>query len=421
MSARGQGRFRRTWERVRSEPQLGRNVATLVALIVLASIAGGIILSNQRFEWPWEDPFAFSATFEEAPAVSPGHGQEVRIAGVSVGEIRAAGLSDSGNAELELAIDRKHKVYENARVVLRPKSPLNEMYVELDPGGPPGKELTEGAVLPVGNSRRPIQIDEVLGHLDDNARAALTTLVNESDAALAGADTALAPGLTATDRVVRELQPVVAALHERKDKLARLVSALSQVSTSIGGDDKRLSELATSLQRTLGVVGDQNDPLNSALDQLPDLATQLKRATDSVRSMSDELDPTLDNLRRASGTLPGSLAELDETVRRVGDTVDVAKPVVERARPVVSDLRPLVSDVRAALPHLRDVSTRLDPITGGLVPYLNDLGAFVYNTNSAASLQDANGGILRGLLQFGPSTVPLEQLESLAGQQPDPK
>jgi phospholipid/cholesterol/gamma-HCH transport system substrate-binding protein len=283
--------------------------------------------------------------------------------------------------------------------------------------------MPENGVLPAGNSTRPIQIDQVLGHLDENTRSALTTLVNESDAALAGAPTSLAPGLDAGDRVTRDLQPVLTALRDRKDKLASLVTALSTMSTAVGGDDRRLAELSTSLQRTLGVVGDQHDPLNSALAQLPDLAGKLKAATESVQGLSDQLDPTLDNLKRASGSLPDSLSHFTDTVHQVGQTVDAARPVVDKARPVVADLRPLVADVHAALPDLRAVSSRLDPITGGLLPYLNDVGAFVYNTNSTTSLQDANGGILRGLVQMGPTSLPLP-LQGLSGQpqpgQPQP-
>lgn len=402
------GRAGRAWEHVRSEPSLGRNVLVLAVLVALGVTAGGVILSNQRFAWFWEDPFTFSAVFEEAPAVSPGNGQEVRIAGVGVGEIHSAGLTEDGTAKLELTVDRQYKVYDNATVVLRPKSPLNEMYVELNPGGPPGKELAEEGVLPASNSKRPIQVDEVLGHLDENTRAALTTLVNESDAALAGAPQSLGPGLDATDRVAKDLQPVLMALRDRKEKLASLVTALSTMSTAVGKDDERLAELSTSLQQTLKVVGDQRDPLNSALVQLPDLTGQLRSATESVQDLSDQLDPTLNNLKTASGTLPGSLDRFDDTVHRIDETVDAARPVVSKARPVVSDLRPLVADTRTALPDVRAVSSRLDPITSGLVPYLNDLGAFIYNTNSSTSLQDANGGILRGLLQFGPKTLPLQ-------------
>jgi phospholipid/cholesterol/gamma-HCH transport system substrate-binding protein len=407
-------RVTRAWERVRSEPKLGRNVSILAVLVVLGAVSGGTILSHQRFDWPWVDRFTFYASFDNAPAVSPGHGQEVRIAGVSVGEIKAASVSDDGKAKLELAIDPQYHVYDNARVVLRPKSPLNEMYVEVNPGGPPGKQLAGGDALPVRNSERPVQVDEVLAHLDDNTRAALTSLLDESDTALAHAPQNLADGVSGTAQVARDLQPVVTALRTRKETLAKLVTALSQVSSTVGGDQARLTELAADLQKTLNAVGSHSDSVNAALGQLPDLTTQLKRATDSVQGLSDQLDPTLDNLQKATGTLPGSLEKLTSTVDQVGKTVDVANPVVTKAGPVVQDLRPFVTDLNASLPALAQVSSRLDPITSGVLPYLGDLGAFVTQTSSATSLRDGSGGILRGLLQFGPSSLPIPLLQSLS-------
>jgi phospholipid/cholesterol/gamma-HCH transport system substrate-binding protein len=83
--------------------------------------------------------------------------------------------------------------------------------------------------------------------------------------------------------------------------------------------------------------------------------------------------------------------------------------VVRRARPVVADLRPLVRDANGALTDIRAVSRRLDLVTAALLPYLTDLQAFVNNTRSVGSVEDANGGIVRGLFLFAPSSVPLKQ------------
>ncbi|NBH07485.1 MlaD family protein [Amycolatopsis sp. SID8362] len=418
---REQSRIGKTWERVRSEPKLGRNVLTLAVLVLLGLSVGGYIISRQgagTTTWPWEDRFVMRAEFDNAPAVSPGNGQEVRIAGVKVGQIDSASVSDGGKALLTLSIDPRYKVYDNARTVLRPKSPLNEMYVEIDPGGPPGKEIPPDGVLPASHSQRPIQVDEVLGHLDGNTLNALTSLVNESDAALAHAPQSLAGGLSATDRVATDLKPVVTALQTRKDTLAALVTALARISASVGGNDARLAGLAKSLQETLGAAADQSGPLNASLAQLPDLTKQLNEATSSVAGLSDQLDPTLDNLRRASGELPGSLSKLTAAVDRAGGLVDQARPVVAKAKPVVEDLRPLVGDLNGALPDLHEVTGRLNPITAAILPYLNDLDAFVYQTNSLTSLHDANGGILRGLLEVTPSSLGIPGVGPLSGQTP---
>lgn len=403
----GLGRF---WERARTEPGLARNLLVIAVLVALGSAVGGYFLAHQRFNPPWENKYTVYATFNEAPAISPGNGQEVRIAGVDVGDIREASVSDDGKALLKLRIDRKHAVYRNASVVLRPKSPLNEMYVELDPGGPPAEKLAEGDRLPAANSRRPIQVDEVLAHLDENTRNALTTLLSESDVALAHAKDGLPKGIGELNGVLGDLRPVVTQLHERRASLSELITSLSQLSAAVGRDDQRLARLASSLQRTLGTVANRGEPLDDALAQLPGLSQRLRAATTEISGLAGQLDPTLDNVRAASDELPKSLSRFRDSVGELDGFLDDARPVLAKARPVVADLRPAVSDLNHALGDLSPITQRLDPVTSGLLPYLNDLGAYVYNSNSALSMTDANRGILRGQVNITPQSIPLPSL-----------
>lgn len=402
--------FSRFWERARNEPGLTRNLVVIAVLIALGSAVGGYFLSHQRFNPPWENKYSVYATFEEASAVSPGNGQEVRIAGVNVGDIRSASVSQDGEAVLEMRIDHNHAVYDNATAVLRPKSPLNEMYIELDPGTPSGEKLSDGDRLPIANSQRPIQVDEVFAHLDKNTRAALTSLLSESDVALANAPESLPSGLGELNGVLGDLRPVVTQLSERRGTLAELVTALSRISDAVGRDDQRLARLANSLQRTLGTVAERGRPLDESLAQLPDLSRQLRSATSEVSGLAEELDPALDSVKAASDELPQSLSRFRESVDELDGFLDDARPVLAKARPVVADLRPAVSDLNHALGDLSPITQRLDPVTSGLLPYLNDLGAYVNNTNSVLSMRDANRGILRGQVNVSPQSLPLPSL-----------
>lgn len=400
--------------RAKAEPGLLKNLVVLGVLLVLGTGAGGIILANQRVDWPWESRHVFSATFEQTPGISPGNGQEVRIAGVPVGQITDATVGDEGKAVVEMSIAADQTVYDNARLVLRPKSPLNEMFIDINPGGPPAAPVAEGGTLPVANSVRPVQVEEVLGHLDDNTRNALGSLLSESDVALANAPAELPKGLTAANGMLQKLQPVVEQLQARRDNLARLVTALSTISTAVGGNDQRLTGLADSLHTTLRSVAAQQQNLDSALSQLPGVSNSLRESTGAVTELADQLDPTLDDVHAASGKLPDALQRLNGSVEQIDETLDSARPFVAAARPVSADLRPLVDDANAALGDLQPTTAHFDKVTGELLPYLTDLQAFVYNTNDVASLRDGNRGIFRGTTQVAPTSLPLP-LQGLAG------
>lgn len=402
------------WERVKTEPGLKKNVAALTVLIVLAVGAGGWILGNQSFTPPWSDDITLKAEFAALPGIAPGNGQEVRVSGVIVGSITGADVNEDGKAQVTMRLEKDTKIYDNASLVLRPKSPLNEMYVTIAPGDPSAKRVRSGHTFTEASTRRPVQVDEVLGSLDDDARAALTSLLSEADDALATAPAGLAKGLDETGVVLDDLDPVVSQLSERRAALKKLVAAVSDISAAVGDDDQRLITLAGNLQKTLDVVGDESGSLGASLDQLPDVVKNLRGSTGAISKLTKELDPTLRDVQKASDSLPDALDKVTDTAETLDDTVRAAKPVVAKGRPVVADLRPFVGQLNLALPELKHSTEELEPVTATLVKYLPDLGAFFVNTRSLTSMRDGNGGILRGMLTVNTTSLPTDLLAALS-------
>jgi len=382
-------------ERMRSTPGLRRDVIALVVCAVVGVSTGGFLISRQDWQPPWSHRYEFSAVFSSAPGVHPQSVQEVRIAGVKVGRIVKAEPTDGGRAKLTMSIDPDQKIYKNAHVLLRAKSPVNVMYVALDPGGPPAPLLPDHGVIPIEQTARPVQPYEVLDRLDGDTRRALTALINESDVALAAGPRNLAEGVDATSRAFEAFQPVVTSLASRREEIARLVTAFATISRAVGDDDAQLSSLVRSLDVTLNTLSDHDGDFQQVLAQFPGLATDLKASMAQVRGLTDQLDPTLQNITKASDVLPGTLKQLTGTVHTARGLVRDAKPVVRDARPVVADLRPFAAAADSAFADLRPVAGQLPHATTLLVPWMQDLAAFVYQTSSAFSLHDVNGGFGR--------------------------
>ncbi|NKQ54232.1 MCE family protein [Amycolatopsis sp. K13G38] len=376
-------------------PGLRADLLLVVALVVVGVIAGGYIVSRYDGIAPWDQRYEFAADFDMAPGIQLSSKQEVRIAGVPVGKIVAADPTAAGKARLTLSLEPGHQVYSNAQVVVRSKTPLNVMYIELNPGGPPGTPLPQHGVIPVTQTQRVVQPYELLDNLDERTRDALTSLVDEGDVALAAAPQQLPQGLNATDAALGSLKPVVDQLQQRRDALQRLVTAVARISQAAGGDNQQLATLASSLQQTLSVLSARNGDLGTTLSQLPGLTGDLQHAASSVSTLTGELNPTLDAVHDAAGKLPGALNRLGSTVDSAGGLLQAAGPVVHDARPVVADLRPLVGDAHAAMTDLVPTVHTLPGATARIVPWLDDLAAFVYQTSSAFSLADANGGLGR--------------------------
>lgn len=382
-------------QRIKNTPGLLRDTTTLAVSVVLGLICAGYILSHQSWSAPWQDDFTFAAEFDKAPSVRPESLQEVRIAGVKVGRITEAEPTDDGLAKVTMSIDPDQRIYKNARVVIRTKSPLNVMYVTVDPGDASAGELPEDAVLPVDQTDRAVQPNEVLDKLDDRARAGLTSLLNETDVALAAGPGNLGEGLESTGDAMRSWQPVLDEIALRRKNLSSLVSSMAGIANAVGEDDQRMADITQAAQQTLGALAVRDDELAAALAQLPGFTREVEGSMASVETLTTQLDPTLRNLTRASGELPKSLDDLSGTVGAIRQFVNGAAPVIRKARPLLADLRPLAVNLDNALADLRPVTADLPAATKRIVPWMEDLAAFVYQTSSSFSLYDANGGLGR--------------------------
>ena len=102
----------------------------------------------------------YKAEFSTAQSVTPGQGQTVQIAGVDVGEITKVELVD-GRAVVTMKIRRKYTpIYKDATALLRPKTGLNDMILELTrarrrPGkAPPGWTIPVARRCPTSTSTR---------------------------------------------------------------------------------------------------------------------------------------------------------------------------------------------------------------------------------------------------------------------------
>ena len=113
-----------------------KDFGAIVGLLLVTVLVAGYILSNERLRFPWEpSPVTINASFATAQAVTPGQGQSVRVSGVQVGLVGNVTLKD-GQGVVQMNIDPKYKhlVHENWTALIRPRTGLDDMFIELSPG-----------------------------------------------------------------------------------------------------------------------------------------------------------------------------------------------------------------------------------------------------------------------------------------------
>src|SRR3954449_6514344 len=150
-----------------------RDFIAVIVMFLLSLLVAGFVLSHQRFYLPdWvpfigTDFFQVKAEFATAQSVTPGQGQTVDIAGVPVGEIKKVELKD-GRAVVTMSIKRKyaHLIKRDATALLRPKTGLKDMIIEMNPGNPKAPAVKDGYTIPVAQTKPDVNLDEILSVLD---------------------------------------------------------------------------------------------------------------------------------------------------------------------------------------------------------------------------------------------------------------
>lgn len=398
----------------------GRHAAAIVGLVLLALVVGGYIVKNQRLRFPWEERVEIIAEFNTAQSVAPGQGQTVTVAGVEVGEIGEVTLRE-GRARVKMIIepDKLDAIYPNARLLLRPKTGLNDMSIDLDPGKPQrgkpdGGKLKDGDVLPVWNSLPNVNPDEVLAALDSDTRRYLVILATAGGHGTQGRGVDLRRILKASQPTLRDTRRVTQALADRRAKVKRLVGNLRVLAKATAASDTELVRLIDSSSAVFDTIGRRDSQLSASVERLPGALGATRDALREARLLADDLGPTAAALRPA--------------VRELAPALYDVRPLLRDARPILRhDLRPLVREATPLLRDLRPSVRRLNPATRDLVRvgkdlnyvvnemgynppgpeegYLFWLAWFTHNANSILSIEDAHGAIWRGLVMVGCSSA----------------
>jgi phospholipid/cholesterol/gamma-HCH transport system substrate-binding protein len=374
-------------------PGFLRNVIIFFVTGVVGLVAFAGFVGKEDLILPWEHEVTYYADFSDASAIAPGQHQEIRVAGVHVGDIGTATVYRHGIAHVQLQITQKGlKLYQNASVLLQAKTPLNEMYMELNPGSPPAPMLKPGATISIQQTTSPIEVDQILQHLGPNVQAATTLLLNATNTALTNASDHLPTDLQATSNTFSSLQPLAQALQTRDSEIKSLVSDLTQIANAAGSNQARLASLLSNAQTTLNTLQSNDSGLSATLQALPQTTQALGTNLPKVQALSGQLNPLLDNVRAASGTLPNALGTLNATLKNLNPLLTQLRPVIASGNPLVSNLRQYLGQVgNPSLGVLNQIGLELGPLTNYTAYDMPWLNGFFYNTNSLTSTQTSNG------------------------------
>jgi phospholipid/cholesterol/gamma-HCH transport system substrate-binding protein len=328
----------------------------IIGLLVIALGVSYVILQNQRLRIPILEPkpFQIEGVFQTGQAVTPGQGQTVRVSGVRVGDITKVRL-ENGQAIITMDLDRKFDklVRENWTGLLRPKTGLKDMFIELTPGRGDAPLAREGWRMPVANTLPDVNPDEFLSALDTDTRDYLRLLLSGARGGLEGRAHDLEDVLKRFEPTYRDLAAVSGQVAKRRADLKRLVHALDDLNTELGNSDDDLAQLVSTSARTFEAFAAERDNVAGTVHELPSTLRVTTDALQRVDRMAQVLGPAADRIREPVRALRRANAATLPYAREAAPLLhEDIRPFVREARPFVRALKPATHDLVEADPDL---------------------------------------------------------------------
>jgi phospholipid/cholesterol/gamma-HCH transport system substrate-binding protein len=290
-------------------------VVTIAALALLATT-----ISNTRFG----EKSDYAAVFTDVTGLMAG--DDVRIAGVRVGEITDIEMAgDSGEeraqALVHFTVDRTVVLTEGTTALIRYRNLIGQRYLSLAQEQGSSSQLPVGSTIPVERTKPALDLTALFNgfkplfaaldpeDVNQLAFEIITVLQGEGGtiehllASTASLTTTLADKDEVIGRTIDNLNVVLATVADRSEQLdqllvqlQRFVSGLAEDREAIGASLTNIADLGES---TAGLLEEARPPLEGDVKSLGDLSANIDAERDTVDQFLD--------------TWPGKLEEITRT------------------------------------------------------------------------------------------------------------
>ena len=286
---------------------------------VMLLVAAGLVVVFGQFRF--SSGQTYHATFAEASRLKAG--QDVRIAGVPVGSVKAVALNPDNTVDVEFDVNKRYQLYTTTKAKIRYQNLVGDRYLEIASVADPGElvKLPPGATISQDNTEPALDLDALLGGLRP---------------VLKGLD---------GDKVNEVSNAIIELLQGQGGALSNLLTSTSSFTQNLAARDQLIGDTITNLNTVLATIDDKGAQFDTSVDQLQQLITGLAQNRDPVAGAIPPL---------ASAT--NDLTELLQTSRRP------LQGVIENLRPMAQRLDERKADVNKVIEPLAENYLRLNAL-----------------------------------------------------------
>lgn len=284
----------------------------IVVTAILSTILAVTIRGGTRAEGT-----EYSAIFSDVTMLE--EGDDVRIAGVVVGNITGMEIHERDRAKVDFTLSGDRTLPANVHLALRFRNMIGQRYLNISrEPGPVQPTLPEGTTIGIEKTSPAVDLTALF----NGFRPLFTTLRPEDVNALADSLVRVLQGEGGTvASLVRQTGQLTNHLADRDRVIGEVIDNLTGVLQTINERDVQFQQLVVTTRQLVEGLDQERDAIGSSLDSLADLTSSaenvvsatrpsvtesldhLKLVTDDLTANRDTVSEVLNNLPRKSDNL----------------------------------------------------------------------------------------------------------------------
>ncbi len=279
-------------------------IVTSILTLFLAATIGNITIGGKK---------TYSALFSDVTGLLPGN--DVRIAGVQVGQVDSIELYQRTLAKVTFSVEEQHPVAQSALLRLRYRNLVGERYIAITEGPGSAEPAAEGATLPLAQTRNALDLTVLFNGFRPLFQALDPQSTNE--VAFELVQTLQGEGGT-IESLMQRTASLTNTLADRDAVIGRVITNLSTVLDTLDNGDQ-LSQLILQLKRLATGFAQDRVAIGQSIVGINALTTA---TTGFLQEVRPGLRADIKELGTLAGTLDTNKATVDGVLKRLPTKLD---------------------------------------------------------------------------------------------------
>ncbi|MEU9924941.1 MCE family protein [Streptomyces griseoluteus] len=276
------------------------------SLFALVTIAATALLAATIVNISFTPKDTYHAVFTDVTGLETG--DDIRVAGVRVGEVQGIRIKDRILAEVTFTVSTDRPLLAATHAVVRYRNLVGQRYIALTEGaGDATARLRPGGTIPLSRTQPALDLNVLLNGFKPLFAALSPSDVNQLATEIVR--TLQGEGGT-VNSLLAHTASLTSTLADRDKLIGSVIDNLNTVLQTLDERGSRFSGLITQLRRVISGLSADRKPIGASLVSIGDL-------TDVTAGLLKDARPPLKNDIAGLGDLTGTLNKNEKTVEGV--------------------------------------------------------------------------------------------------------